>query len=1056
MRRTPFVHRLIEASAGSGKTFQLTNCYLALLAAGIEPDKIVATTFTRKAAGEILDRVLERLAQAASSAAKAGELASEIGASTAAQKHFVGLLRLLLRDLHRVRISTIDSFNLALAGGYALELGLPAGWAICEEVDNDRLYDQSLEQLLEQDPDELSRLFSLLNKGDAIRSVQSELQKVVHAIYQSYRESERTSWECIEVPARVAQNEVATAGENLRAFDLSLNSKGMQEARAKDLERFQREDWKYFLSTGIAAKVHAGEAKYSSQPVPPGLVKIYEPLVRHARWALLRRLADQTKATWELLDRFHKELWPHKQATGRMRFDELTLAIVQAHGQREIDPENAAFRLDGAVEHLLLDEFQDTSLPQWRVLEPFARSIVRAPAEAQRSFFCVGDVKQAIYRWRGGMAEILDTLKGTLGPLEEVPLDRSRRSAQPVIEALNSVFENLKQVPGDDTMAEVFDSWDKLYQTHTTAKEKLPGYVCLHTGPAQQAGRDQRGDHCEFVAKKIQEITRTAPGRQLGVLCRRNETVARMIFELRRLKVDASEEGGNALTDSPAVELILSLLTLADHAGHSVAWFHLQHSPLAPALASDAIPESLSRELRRQRLAQDFGPFVQEWAERLAPACDLRDRERLQQLIEMAYAYQARSTLRSSDFVSWVRDQRVPAPSSATVRVMTLHAAKGLEFDVVVLPELDCQLIGQPPQFVVGRDPKSLAATFVSRYADSATRAMLPETQQQVFEADRHDRGLESLCMLYVAMTRAIHALHIYIPGPRKPNLSGYWYNLLRHTLAPQKEWCASTMLYEHGTADWCSKDHVVQKAALQPQPLPRIAFRSDAPDHRRGLEHIAPSRREGGGNVSLKRVFQPAEGTGPAAGTLYHAWFQTIEWLDIGEPSNEMLMEAARKIAAGLPLETWNDLPKLLANFRSWLQLPEILAILQSSAYADPGASGFPAALEPIWKAGTTVTVEREQPFIVRDGSTFLDGTIDRVVWIAQGERIVAADVIDFKTDAISAGEKKALQARTEYYRPQLETYRRAVARLACLPIELVAARLVFPVAGRVVEVLT
>src|SRR6516225_9248800 len=109
MSNGPFVHQVIRASAGSGKTHRLTNRYLALLAAGVEPDAILATTFTRKAAAEILDRVLERLARAASIADAAAELAKQIQTDDNTPHAFAALLRRLLRNLHRVRIGTLDS-----------------------------------------------------------------------------------------------------------------------------------------------------------------------------------------------------------------------------------------------------------------------------------------------------------------------------------------------------------------------------------------------------------------------------------------------------------------------------------------------------------------------------------------------------------------------------------------------------------------------------------------------------------------------------------------------------------------------------------------------------------------------------------------------------------------------------------------------------------------------------------------------------------------------------------------------------------------------------------
>src|SRR5262245_45086819 len=122
MSAMAFPALVIRASAGSGKTHQLTNRYLALLAAGVEPDAILATTFTRKAAGEILNRVLERLAKAAGDGATAKTLAVQIRTPKLQRRDCVALLRLLLRNLHRVRIGTLDSFYIGLAGSFSLEL----------------------------------------------------------------------------------------------------------------------------------------------------------------------------------------------------------------------------------------------------------------------------------------------------------------------------------------------------------------------------------------------------------------------------------------------------------------------------------------------------------------------------------------------------------------------------------------------------------------------------------------------------------------------------------------------------------------------------------------------------------------------------------------------------------------------------------------------------------------------------------------------------------------------------------------------------------------------
>src|SRR5438094_1628729 len=100
MNGESFPHQVIRASAGSGKTHQLTNRYLGLLAAGVKPDAILATTFTRKAAGEILERVMRRLAEAAADSRKAAQLSSDLGVPVGPQPDYTALLRELLQNLH--------------------------------------------------------------------------------------------------------------------------------------------------------------------------------------------------------------------------------------------------------------------------------------------------------------------------------------------------------------------------------------------------------------------------------------------------------------------------------------------------------------------------------------------------------------------------------------------------------------------------------------------------------------------------------------------------------------------------------------------------------------------------------------------------------------------------------------------------------------------------------------------------------------------------------------------------------------------------------------------
>ena len=134
--------KLYRASAGTGKTHQLTSHYLRLVCGGARHDRIVASTFTRKAAGEILARVLARLARAATSDEHAQDLDGQLGLQLG-RAGYLARLEQLARRIDGFRISTLDAFFVLVAQALAGELGLPPDWSIADEVDIRRARDRA-------------------------------------------------------------------------------------------------------------------------------------------------------------------------------------------------------------------------------------------------------------------------------------------------------------------------------------------------------------------------------------------------------------------------------------------------------------------------------------------------------------------------------------------------------------------------------------------------------------------------------------------------------------------------------------------------------------------------------------------------------------------------------------------------------------------------------------------------------------------------------------------------------------------------------------------------
>lgn len=1022
----PRAHCVIRASAGSGKTFRLTNHFLGLLADGVPPAQLWAATFTRKAAGEILDRIVQRLAMAATSDAAARELAAHIERPALRRPDFTRLLRRLLADLHRLRIGTLDSLFLNLAGCFVLECGLPPGWSIADEADAQAAAEAALDAVLSADPAKLPWLAALL-RGEARRGVRAELLDRAENWFAAFRAVPKDGWQC--APPSAPTEALADLLDEMRAVDLGKD-KRMTAARDADCERARAERWDEFAGTGLAAKVVGRDPKYYGKPIPPELVGCYEGLLALAECAVRRELAAETAALWDFLAEFHRHREANLRSGGGLRFDDIAHALG-AHLRPHAD--GFAFRIDGRLGHLLLDEFQDTSTSQWTVL----RELARACLKSRGTVFAVGDVKQAIYGWRGGRAELLQRLPDEFDErLPTFEMDESRRSAPAVIDAVNAVFAQVAAVVKDGPWRDGERPWNGDFRPHTTARGDRAGFVCVETGPAEEVGEGvngQRGRHYARVAERIAEIVLAHPAATVGVLCRSNDAVGRMLYELRERGVDASEEGGNAIDDSAAVEIVLSLLTFADHPGDEVAAFHLQHSPLRDELVRAGIDDraAFAAQLRAALLTDGCAAVVERWSNLLAPLCPHADRLRLLQLVELADAYEARAALRPAAFVAWVRKQRVALPTANRVRVLTLHKAKGLEFDAVVLPQLDVKLLGKAGDFVVvAPDPTLLPDGFFARRVSKDRLPLVGEEAQRHIEAARRREYEESLSLLYVALTRPRQALYAFPPGPQQRGRTDCWDTVLLAALGctgavDVKSRPAESVVYKIGTPDWQLEPREPRAAAPPPAVKP-IRLTRPAASARR-VEWVAPSGLEAGCLVSAASLFEDSDSSGRDIGTLHHAWYEAVVWLDAGEPSDAEL----RDRAAAIPYVR-DDIEVQIAHFRKALRRPEVRAALSKPTGAAP----------PI--------VEVERAFCVRDGGRIVNGRLDRLVWLTRPDGTLVAEVCDYKTDGVPPD---GLAAKVEHYRPQMEAYIRAVASFGNLPVSCVSATLLFTNLGRAVR---
>jgi ATP-dependent exoDNAse (exonuclease V) beta subunit len=464
MIETTAFREMILASAGSGKTHRLSSRLIGLLALGTPPEEILASTFTRKAAGEILDRVLLRLAEGALNEKGAEDLRKSMpdwAAGEVLTRERCGeILVRAVGDLHRLRVQTLDAFFHSIIRSFAFELDLAEGWTIADEADSERLRSLAVEAALrELDPGVLVELVRMLSRGGAGREVHALLLREVKKLHTIYRETnpEAELWGFPGWEGEGGEDYAAAAESliiRLRSVALPRTVKGAVHATwAKAIERAVEAvvggKWKDLLQNGFGKPLLDGTGSFSGHPIPPELTAAYHTIFRIAAHSLGVEYHRRIQALGRFLPAFDLALRRLSREEGLQGFSDLAelLAAQAASGDENFleRREEVYYRLDGRIGHVLLDEFQDTSNTQWRGLEPLVGEILSGGEEG-RSVFIVADPKQSIYGWRGGEPGIFGRISHGYGIPPE-SMAKNWRSSQVVLDGVNRIFADLSANP---------------------------------------------------------------------------------------------------------------------------------------------------------------------------------------------------------------------------------------------------------------------------------------------------------------------------------------------------------------------------------------------------------------------------------------------------------------------------------------------------------------------------------------------------------------------------------------------------------------------------------
>ncbi len=834
---------IVQAPAGSGKTELLVRRVLRLLAIVEEPEEILAITFTRKAAGEMRSRILAALRGAREEAMPADphEAAGRELARRALERNDARGWDLIAWP-SRLRIMTIDAFNGSLTH---LLPRLSEVGARPEVSDNaDDLYRAAVAecfQLAQTDPaaraqfrtlllhlgNSMSRLEDLLLKMLAKRD--QWLDKIVYrrAEYPEMRtifESAllRAITESLREAADVFPPSLASelvdlaqhASRNLEPGDPSAAP--LRDLRALPGDSIEQiPAWRAIAGFLLTKTGEWRRTVNKNQGFPPGektaknrMMALLDALREHEplRNALERITALPApafsgeewrivEAATDLLKLAAAQLEVVFRATGTVDHIYIALAAQRALGGEQ-HPTDIALALDHRISHILVDEFQDTSSLQSRLLAKLTAGWTGGDG---RTLFLVGDPMQSIYRFRE--AEVGLFLKareegiGTVR-LEPLTLRVNFRSRAGIVDWVNDIFPSVLS-PADD-IARGAVAYSSSVPFHPPGGN-LPA-VRFHAF----AGRDDDAEAREMLAR-IRETRLEDPSKKIAILVRSRNHLREIVPLLREEGLPFRAIEIEALGERQILLDLLSLTRALLHPADRLAWFSILRAPWCGLLLADllhvarsragTIPGALSEPETLASLTPDGRARAERLRAVLLPWIAQAGRIPLRRLVEGAWLSLGGAILANqidfADAQAYLRlldeiDTGSAAPDFAalaagiaelrsgadpaadeSLQIMTIHKAKGLEFDVVLLPGLGKRARSGERELIIwdtrinreGETDPLMAPIPAKGEENSATYDFIRAGRA---EKDEHETGR----LMYVAATRAKETLYLFAHFP--------------------------------------------------------------------------------------------------------------------------------------------------------------------------------------------------------------------------------------------------------------------------------------------------
>jgi ATP-dependent helicase/nuclease subunit A len=852
----PSASTWVHANAGTGKTKVLIDRVARLLLSGVEPQHILCLTYTKAAAAEMQNRLFERLGTWAMKPDDAlrRELRA-LGDGTVATAPTLALARqLFARAIETpggLRIQTIHSFCAALLRRFPLEAGVTPQFTELDDRSASLLREEVAEDIgSSPEMQALAKAFTGDDFSDLLQRItgrralfmqpldvaacqsalgiaaDTHLQDVVDAVFLP----DVAEW-ISDVIAHLERGKATDVG--LAKVLRKINFAAPDVVGLMALENA--------VLTGAVAKSGPFTAKIGklptkdTRPLLGNRLPDLENLMLRVESARPRRLGLATLAKTEALHAYAQLFLPlyaaKKAARGWLDFDDL---IMRAHAllTDTAVAQWVLYRLDGGIDHILVDEAQDTNPLQWQVIDSLAAEFTsgQGARDVARTIFVVGDKKQSIYSFQGADVASFDRmradfelrLQGAAQALVKLDLEHSFRSSPVILGLVDKTFDNviredlggqMKHLAYHTEMPGRVDLWPPELPIAKTADEDWTDPVDLLTDDHHAVRIGRRV--ADFIAGVVAEGTQIPikAGGGLGerlagfgdflVLVKRRSEVFHEIIRACKAKglpiagADRLRLGGElAVKDLAALlsflcsdmdDLSLASVLRSPLCGWSEAQLYTLAQPRTGLLwealreAKETYPDThaMLTDLRDQ--ADFLRPYDliervltrHHGRQRLLARLGEEAEDGIDELLSQALAYERHDVPSLTGFLEWlvtddIEVKRQPEGAGDKIRIMTVHGAKGLEAPIVILPDTADHQPQEKDKFISMRDGP------VVWLPNKADRAAILKAESDHYAALRK---AERNRLLYVAMTRAQSWLIVAAAGTVEQ--ADCWYRLL-------------------------------------------------------------------------------------------------------------------------------------------------------------------------------------------------------------------------------------------------------------------------------------